>query len=85
MSITITDPGLLAQLAQSSGVVEFKDPDGRTLGTFTPEPFGKPPPGYLPPISEEEIARRRQLYQNGKPLAEILKRLQSAPTESGTF
>ncbi len=81
MSITITDPGLLAQLAQSSGVVELKDPNGRALGTFTPEPFGKPPPGYTPPISEEEIERRRQLYQNGKPLAEILKRLQSGPSE----
>lgn len=73
MSITITDPNLLAQLAGASAPVEVRGPNGEYLGTFQP-PFGKPPLGYAPPISDEELERRRQ-FRDGKPLSEILKRL----------
>jgi len=76
MSITITDPTLLAQLSQASGVTELLDPSGRLIGTFQTETFGLPPSGYVPPISDEEIERRRQQYRSGKPLSEIMKRLQ---------
>jgi hypothetical protein len=79
MSITITDPALLAQLLQSGGVTEILDPSGQVIGTFQTEPFGMPPPGYVPPISDEEIERRRQQYRMGKSLSEIMKRLESGP------
>ena len=77
MTITITDPALLAQFTRSEGPIQVRDPSGRLIGTFTAELFGKPPPGYFPPISEEEAGRRQQLHPDGKPLSEILARLQS--------
>lgn len=76
MSITITDPILIAQLIQTSGVTELLDPSGQVIGTFQTEPFGLPPPEYVPPVSDAEIERRRQQYRQGKPLSEIMKRLQ---------
>ncbi len=44
MSITITDPALLAQLRQAGGAVELKDPEGNVLGIFVIEGLGKLPP-----------------------------------------
>jgi hypothetical protein len=79
MSITITDPALLAQFAAAAGVVQLTDPSGGVIGTLHKEPFGAPPPGYVPPISDEEIARRRQQHRSGKPLSEIMKRLGGGP------
>ena len=75
MTITINDPVLLAQLKATSGSVELRGPDGDFLGAFQ-TPFGKPPPGYVPPITDEEMKRRRMTYRDGKPLAEILARLE---------
>ena len=80
MSITITDPILLSQLVQASELTELLDPSGRVIGTFQVGAFGMPPPGYVPPISDEEIERRRQQYRTGKPLADIMKRLESEPS-----
>jgi hypothetical protein len=37
MSITISDPALLAQLAAIQGEVELKDPSGRTVAKATRE------------------------------------------------
>jgi hypothetical protein len=76
MSITITDPDLLARLSQTSGETELLDPSGRIIGIFQGELFGLPPRDYVPPISDEEIERRRQEHRSGKPLSEIMKRLQ---------
>lgn len=76
MSITINDPALLAQLKAVNGPVDLRGPDGEFLFTITP-PFGKPPPGFVSPISDEEFQRRREKYRDGKPLSEILKRLES--------
>lgn len=70
MSITITDPALLAQFA-AAGVVQLTDPSGGVIGTLHKEPFGAPPAGYVPPISDEEIARRRREYKSGRTLDEI--------------
>lgn len=83
MSITITDPNLLAFLGELTKVadgeinklVEVHDPSGQLIGRFQTDWPGKLPPGAKSPISDEELARRRQLYQDGKPLAEILDRL----------
>ena len=80
MSITITDPKLIAELTQTNGVIELLDPAGRLIGTFQTEAFGLPPQGYVPPISDEEIERRRQQHRSGKPLTEIMKRLQGGPS-----
>jgi hypothetical protein len=73
MSITITDPALLAQLATGNRV-EFTDPTGRVLGYFTPEGLGKLPPGVKSPFTDEELAELRQ-QRNGRPLADILRDL----------
>jgi hypothetical protein len=76
MSITISDPVLLAQLAAAPGAVEVRDPSGRVLGTFVLDGYGKPPPGVKSPISDEEFEEARK-QTGGKPLAEILNRLQA--------
>ena len=75
MSITINDPVLLEQLRSITGPTEAFDPNGVFLGTFQTI-FGIPPKGYIPPISDEEMRRRRETYRDGKPLSEILKRLE---------
>jgi hypothetical protein len=74
MSIAITDPALLAQLAAATGPVEVRDPAGNLIGRFETTWEGKLPPGVKSPISDEELQRRRQ-YRDGKPLSEILERL----------
>jgi hypothetical protein len=74
MSITITDPALLAQLAAVSESVEVRGPNGEYVGTFQP-PFGVPPPGFKVPFSDEEMERRRQ-QKTGRPLKDILRDLE---------
>lgn len=76
MSITITDPGLLAQLRQAAAVIELKDPDGNVLGTFAGEGLGKLPPGVKSPFTEEEMAERRK-QRTGRPLKDILADLRA--------
>ena len=75
MSITITDPALLNQLASISGSIDVCGPDGRVLGTFAARSFGQPPPGYTFPIADDELERRRQ-ETTGRSLDEILKDLE---------
>jgi hypothetical protein len=75
-TIVITDPELLAKLAAADGQIVFRGPTGDTIKTVETVPFGVPPPGYLPPISPAELERRRQQYRSGKPLSEIMTRLQ---------
>jgi len=77
MSITITDPTLLAQLTAAPGFVEFRDPDGRVIGTFFLEGYGKPPPGVKSPISDEEFEDARKEPSSPLSLTEFWKRLQS--------
>ena len=76
-TIVITDPELLAKLAAADGQIVFQGPNGDTVTTAEVVPFGAPPPEYVPPISDEEIERRRQQHRSGKPLSEIMKRLQA--------
>ncbi len=77
MSITITDPALLAQLRQAGTVVELKDPDGNVLGTFEAENRGKLPPGVKSPFTREEMEERRKQHRTGRPLKDILRDLES--------
>jgi hypothetical protein len=77
MSITITDPNLLAQLRQAGDVVELKDPDGKVLGRFNAEGRGKLPPGVVSPFTREEMEERRRTQRSGRPLKDILRDLES--------
>jgi hypothetical protein len=74
MSITITDPALLAQLRLASDVVELKDPDGNVLGRFAIEGLGKLPPGVKSPFTREEMEERRKV-RTGRSLKDILRDL----------
>lgn len=74
MSITITDPGLLAQLIAARSTLDVHGPNGEFVGTFRP-PFGMPPAGFKPPFTEEELERRRQ-QRTGRPLKDILRDLE---------
>jgi hypothetical protein len=75
MSITVTDPTLLAQL-MADDRVELKDPSGRVLGVFTPDGLGRLPPGVKSPFSDEEMERRQE-PKTGRPLADILRDLEA--------
>lgn len=60
MSITITDPALLAQFA-AAGAVEVTDPDGRIIGTFLRHGLHGLPTDIKPsPLTDEERAARRE-------------------------
>jgi len=74
MSITITDPALLAQLRQAGDLVELKDPDGNVLGTFAVEGRGQLPPGVKSPFTDEQRAEMRK-ERTGRPLKDILRDL----------
>jgi hypothetical protein len=74
MSITITDPALLAQLRQLSEVVELRDPAGNILGTFAVDGLGKLPPGVRSPFTDEQRAAMRK-ERTGRPLKDILRDL----------
>ncbi len=74
MSITITDPQLLAQLRSAPDQVELKDPDGNVLGRLAVECLGKLPPGVKSPFTDEERAERRK-HRTGRPLKDILRDL----------
>lgn len=73
MTVTISDPNLLAQLTAGE-LVELTDPSGRLLGYFTPEGLGKLPPGVKSPFTDEELAELRK-QRSGRPLADILRDL----------
>jgi hypothetical protein len=75
MSITITDPGLLAQLRQASHVVELRDPAGEVLGRFTVEGLGKLSPGVKSPFTDEQRAEIRK-QRTGRPLKDALRDLE---------
>jgi hypothetical protein len=76
MSITITDPNLIAQLRQAGAIVELKDPDGNFLGSFHMEGLGKLPPGVKSPFTDEERAAMRK-ERTGRPLKDILRDLEA--------
>lgn len=74
MSITITDPGLLAQLRQAADSIELRDPNGNIIGTFTTGECGVLPPGVESPFTEAELAELKK-QKSGRPLADILSDL----------
>jgi hypothetical protein len=71
VTITITDPAVLAQLEKADGPIAFKGPDGRTIRWAEAIPAGKLPAGFKSPLSDEEFEERRK-QTGGRPLADIL-------------
>ncbi len=56
MTITVTDPVLLAELKHIEGSVILTDPQGRLIGTLLVNRDGKVPPGIKSPITDFESA-----------------------------
>ena len=81
MSITITDPALLAQLTAAPGFMEIHAPDGRVIGKFFLDGYGVPPPGVKSPISDEEFETARKEPSSELCLADFWKRLQSGESK----
>ncbi len=75
-TIVIDDPELIAKLAAAEGQIVFRSATGQDVRTVETVPFGKPPPGFKIPLSDEEMERRR-LEKSGRSLAEILKDLET--------
>lgn len=72
MSITITDPVLLDQIRQASGVVDVRDPDGRVIAAITVPNEGRMPPSVKSPFTPDQLAEFRK-QRTGRPLADILR------------
>ncbi len=75
MTITISDPALVAQLLNSNGVIELRNSDGNVLGQFSTTGLYKLPPGVKSPFTDEELLELRK-QRTGRPLADILRDLQ---------
>ena len=75
MRITINDPELLKQLQQADSPVEFCDPDGNVVVWLKQPNPGSPPPGFVLPYTEEEIAERSKV-RHGRSLKDILRDLE---------
>jgi hypothetical protein len=75
MSLTITDPDMLAKLVAGEWV-EFKDSTGKVMGRLHAELPGKLPAGFKLPFTEEELAEHRK-ERSGRPLAYIMRDLQA--------
>lgn len=71
------DSELLEQLTPADRVLEICDPKGHTVGYFHPANgrLVEEKPSVRSPFSDEELQRRRQ-QRGGRPLAEILERLE---------
>ena len=76
MSITVSDPALLAELSRARGVVELQDPQGRVIGELSLEFDGKLPPGMKSPFTDEQLIEMRK-DRTGRPLADILRDLRA--------
>ena len=72
--ITITDPILLAKIAETKDYLELRDPAGFCIGRVEREWLGKLPPGMKSPLTDEEFESRRNDPDAGT-LSEILAEL----------
>ena len=76
MTKLIVDAGLRARLNGLNDLLELCDESGHTLGYFHPtvEAAGTQSADVRSPFTEEEVERRRQ-KRAGRPLSEILEKL----------
>ena len=77
MTITITDPDLLAQVRAIEGNCELRDAEGRLVGYVKPPPLAPLPPGVESPFTEEELAARRGDRTGCRPLGDFLRDLEA--------
>ena len=77
MTITITDPKLLAQLSAATGSVLLRGPAGELLIEGHAPKYGKLPPDFVVPFTDEEL---EQFSRNraGRPLADIMRDLEAS-------
>jgi len=76
MSVTITDPEILAKLLAGQSM-DLKDAAGNVVGRVRAESLGKLPPGVRSPLSDDELAARMKEPAVGRPLADIMRDLQA--------
>jgi hypothetical protein len=76
MTKIMVDADTQAKLHAPDGLLEVCDASGQTLGYFVPAGKNGGAPARSP-FSDEEIQKRRQ-QRVGKPLSEILARLEKA-------
>ena len=75
-SITL-DSTAVAKLAGLPGPVQLCDESGHVLGWYRPGVLSDPPPALqeLAPLSEEELDRRSETREEGRPLKDIIRDL----------
>ena len=76
MSITITDPALLAALEAAAVGTELRHPDGHVIFQLAARNPYSLPPGVKSPFSDEEMAEFRK-QRTGRPLKDILRDLEA--------
>ena len=70
------DATLAVRLEMVNHIVELCDPSGRVLGRFVPAPDPAPYEGLEPPISPEELQRRKKSKGKTYTTAEVLAHLE---------
>jgi hypothetical protein len=80
MSITITDPALLAQIAQASGMVEVKDPSGRVIARLHVETVDEQLKRYKCPYTAEQLAEFSKV-RTGRPMIDVIRELEARQSE----
>jgi hypothetical protein len=75
-SVTL-DSAAVAKLAALPGPVQLCDESGHVLGWYRPGVLSDPPPALqdLAPLSEEELNRRSESREEGRPLKDIVRDL----------
>jgi hypothetical protein len=76
MSITITDPALLAQITQASGVVDVTDSDGRVIARLHIETAAEQLARYKCPYTAEQLAEFSKV-RTGRPMIEVIRELEA--------
>ena len=74
MSITITDPVLLAQIARARGVIDVTDADGRVIARLRVETAAEQLARYKCPYTPEQLAELSK-QRTGRPIGDVLKDL----------
>lgn len=77
ITITITDPELLAKLAAADGQIIFRGPTGELVKTAETVASGALPPGVKSPFTDEEIEAARLEPDSEYTLSEFWKKVQN--------